>query len=87
MGIQVEHWGNLLFKLETQDLDWCSRAGMAEAVRNLVCLPAYLDVPGFVTAFRRQKAQRNDAKKHTAELCPSQHDNIFIKTVNVGWLI
>lgn len=49
-GIEVEHWGNLLFKHETQDPDWFSRAGLV-VVRNSVLLLAYFLVPGLVTAF------------------------------------
>lgn len=82
----MERWGNLLFKLETQDPDWCGRAGLAVAGRNLVRSLAYLDVPGFVTAFRRQKAQRRTVKKHTTEVCPSRRDNhMFIKSAHLGW--
>lgn len=59
----MKRWGNLLFRPETQDLDWCSRAGLAVAVRNLLCLPAHFDVPDLVTAFRCHKPHRNYIKK------------------------
>lgn len=59
----MKRWGNLLFRPETQDLDWCSRAGLAVAVRNLLCLPAHFDVPDLVTAFRCHKPRRNYIKK------------------------
>lgn len=74
-GGQVKHWGNLPFRLETQDLDWCSRAGLAAAGRNLLCLPAHFDVPDLVTAFRCHKPHRNYIQKHTAALRPSHRDN------------
>ncbi len=77
----MERWGNLLFRLETQDLDWCSRAGLAAAVRNLLCLPAHFDVPGLVTAFRCHKAHRNYIKKHTTAPRTSRRDShILIKS-------
>lgn len=47
----MKRWGNLLFRLETQVLDWCSRGGLAVAARNRQCLPAQSDVPDLVTAF------------------------------------
>lgn len=74
-GSQVEHWGNLLFRLETKDLDWSSRVGLVVAVKNFVCLPAHFDVPDLVTAFRCNKAHQNYIKKHTAMLCPSLCDS------------
>lgn len=77
----MKHWGNLPFRLETQDLDWCSRAGLAVAVRNLLCLPAHFDVPDLVTAFRCHKPHRNYIKKHTTALCPSHRDShVLIKS-------
>lgn len=82
----MRHWGNLLFRLETQDLDWCSRAGLAVAVRNLLCLPAHCDVPDLVTAFRCHKPHRNYIKKHTTVLCPSQRDShTLIKSAYLEW--
>lgn len=34
-GIQVEHWGNLAFRVETEGLDWCSHTELPVAVRDL----------------------------------------------------
>lgn len=34
-GIQVEHWGNLAFRVETEGLDWCSQTELAVAGRDL----------------------------------------------------
>lgn len=48
----MEHRGNLPFRLEAGDLDWCSRGGVAAAARNLLCLPAHFDVPDLVTALK-----------------------------------